>query len=73
MSLPERLREQHKDALCTAICSHINREEELSFHLDDRGIFIPVVEAFEQIVISYSFKSRVLHLSHYSQLSGHPG
>lgn len=73
ITLEELLREQLTDAFCAAIRSRLNGGEVLPFRLDDRGILVRTVEAYEQIVIPHSLKSRVLHLAHYSQLSGHPG
>ena len=64
---------QHGDAFCNALRSRLNGGEELPFSLDENGILIRHVEGNTQLVIPYVLRARVLHLSYYSKLAGHPG
>lgn len=72
ITLTELLRKQHSDTFCAAIRSRPNGGDVLPFRLEERGILLRTVDFHEQIVNLHMLKSRVLHLAHYSQLSGHP-
>ncbi len=58
---------------CSDVCSHLNGGKDLPFGMGDRGVLIRTVEKFEQAVIPVALRGRILHISHHSPLSGHPG
>ena len=73
ITLEELVRSQASDTFCQSICSRLDGEEEVPSADDDRGFLIRRVEANEQIVIPQELRTRVLHISHFAKVSGHPG
>ena len=73
INLEELLRSQLSDNFCASIRSRLNEGEGLPFALDADGVLCRTVQRVPQIVVPHSLRSRVLHLSHYPKLSGHPG
>lgn len=66
--------EQAQDDYCKAPSlhvSHLNSE----FHTDQRGLLVrkPVVDESIQIVVLKSLRMRILYLTHYPPIAGHPG
>ncbi len=72
ISQEELLREQIADQLCSAIRQCLNGGKEIQFALDEEGILIRLVNESPQIVIPKAVQPRVLHLSHYPKMAGHP-
>ena len=73
ITLEELVRSQASDTFCQSIRSRLNGGEEVPFADDDRGFLIRRVEANEQIIIPQELRTRVLHISHFAKVSGHPG
>ena len=64
---------QASDPFCKVIFSRLIGREDLPFAVDDRGFLSRYVEAFPQIVIPQTLKSRVLYIRHHAKLGAHPG
>ena len=69
----ELLREQSSDEFCRSILSRLRKGERPPFAVDTEGFLVRIAAEREQLVIPLSLQARVLHLSHYARLAGHPG
>ena len=69
----ELVYEQTNDKDCRNIVARLARGEGLPFAVDDQGILFRTTAGDQQIYIPRPLRDRVLRLSHYSKLSGHPG
>lgn len=61
------------DTFCRQIRSRLNEGEGLPFAVNNRGLLVRNMGSNSRIVIPATLQPRVLYLSHYSQLDGHPG
>ena len=68
----ELLTSQLLDAFCVSVRRRLNEGVTLPYGFKDDGILCRYV-SHEQIVIPQALKERVLHIHHYSRLTGHPG
>ena len=75
----EFLREQRSDPFCQDIVLRLVRGEGFPcvgptpYVTDAEGFLFRIANENHQIVVPASLRERVLHLSHFSKLAGHPG
>ena len=68
--------EQARDAYCTSIRDDLDQTTEGSpFFLDDRGILCRHLpkDLNVQIVVPVALRQKILRISHYTKVAGHPG
>lgn len=68
----EMSREQFAYLFCMKICARLNEGEDLPFEVNDIGYLVRMVKCTPQVVVSNSLQSKILQLSHFLRLSGHP-
>lgn len=73
ITMEERHASQHNDALCSEISRRLNEGEKSSFKNDDDGLLIRTIYADLQIAVPHTLKKRVIYISHYPVIAGHPG
>ena len=73
ITLEDFVRSKASDTFSQSIRSRLDDGEEVPFADNDRGFLIRLVEANEQIAIPQELRTRVLHISHFAKVSGHPG
>ena len=66
---------QLNDPECTEACRHIAAGDATRFKEDERGLIVRVadIDGIIQILVPLKLSQRVLCLSHYTPLVGHPG
>lgn len=75
ISIEEYIAAQASDAWCQVIAGKIDEGNEERFKRDDRGLLVRVapLDLAHQVLVPKDLRPRVLHLSHYPRLVGHPG
>lgn len=69
------VQEQTKDDFCNGILSKLESEDSVIYKVNDKGLLVRVspVDKSEQIVVPLTLRQKVLHLSHFPRMMGHPG
>lgn len=73
ISIDELVISQHTDPFCIDVHYRLNGWDILPFTLDSSGVVTRIVDRYPQMVIPETLKSRSMHITHHSELSGHPG
>lgn len=67
--------EQARDEFCKDILLRLEKEDVKAYSVNQKGLLVRVspVDRSEQIVVPLVLLQKVLHLSHYPRMMGHPG
>ena len=69
----ELLTAQLSDPFCSAVRRHLNEGVLSPFFDKENGVLSRRSPYGDQVVVPHVLKPKVLHIHHYSRLSGHPG
>lgn len=70
--MEELVNSQPRDLFCSEILRKLKEWKNTAFYIDDTGLLVRTLQANPQLVIPHSLKERILVVSHYPALGGHP-
>lgn len=65
ISIEDIIAARRNDRVCTELRRSLNKEERLSFVVDDNGSLVGTRDKGNQIATPHSLKERILYIDHY--------